>query len=35
LNPLGSSEARNLIDTVWGGGYVLCEPHEAHERIPA
>jgi two-component system cell cycle response regulator CtrA len=35
LNPLRSSEGRNLIETVWGRGYVLREAHEAHERIPA
>ena len=25
----------NFIETVWGRGYVLREPHEADERIPA
>ncbi|MBA4038318.1 MAG: DNA-binding response regulator, partial [Bradyrhizobium sp.] len=24
-----------FIETVWGRGYVLREPHEAEERIPA
>jgi len=23
------------VETVWGRGYVLREPHEADERIPA
>ena len=30
-----ASEGRNFIETVWGRGYVLREPHEADERIPA
>jgi two-component system, cell cycle response regulator CtrA len=30
-----ASEGRNFIETVWGRGYVLREPHEAEERIPA
>ena len=25
----------NFIETVWGRGYVLREPHEVEERIPA
>ena len=29
-----ASEGRNFIETVWGRGYVLREPHEAEERIP-
>jgi two-component system cell cycle response regulator CtrA len=28
-------ESRNFIETVWGRGYVLREPHEVEERIPA
>ena len=30
-----ASEGRNFIETVWGRGYVLREPHDADERIPA
>ncbi|TMJ22216.1 MAG: response regulator transcription factor [Alphaproteobacteria bacterium] len=30
-----ASEGRNFIETVWGRGYVLREPLEADERIPA
>ena len=30
-----ASEGRNFIETVWGRGYVLREPHEHEERIPA
>jgi two-component system, cell cycle response regulator CtrA len=30
-----ASEGRNYIETVWGRGYVLREPTEAEERIPA
>src|SRR6476659_582755 len=30
-----ASEGRNFIETVWGRGYVLREPHEAEERITA
>ena len=30
-----ASEGRNFIETVWGRGYVLREPHEEEERIPA
>jgi two-component system, cell cycle response regulator CtrA len=30
-----ASEGRNFIETVWGRGYVLREPHEVEERIPA
>ena len=30
-----ASEGRNFIETVWGRGYVLREPTEADERIPA
>jgi two-component system cell cycle response regulator CtrA len=30
-----ASEGRNFIETVWGRGYVLREPHETEERIPA
>ncbi len=28
-----ASEGRNFIETVWGRGYVLREPHDADERI--
>ena len=30
-----ASEGRNYIETVWGRGYVLREPHEDEVRIPA
>ena len=30
-----ASEGRNYIETVWGRGYVLREPTEVEERIPA
>src|ERR1700729_2920912 len=30
-----AAEGRNFIETVWGRGYVLREPHEVEERIPA
>jgi two-component system cell cycle response regulator CtrA len=30
-----ASEGRNFIETVWGRGYVLREPHDAEDRIPA
>src|SRR6266852_3223281 len=30
-----ASEGRNFIETVWGRGYVLREPREVEERIPA
>src|SRR4026208_1813581 len=30
-----ATEGRNFIETVWGRGYVLREPHEQDERIPA
>src|SRR5258708_4529754 len=30
-----ASEGRNFIETVWGRGYVLREPHEVEDRIPA
>ena len=30
-----ASEGRNFIETVWGRGYVLREPHEEEIRIPA
>src|SRR6201747_3007274 len=30
-----TSQRRNFIETVWGRGYVLREPHEVEERIPA
>jgi two-component system cell cycle response regulator CtrA len=30
-----ASQGRNYIETVWGRGYVLREPTEADERIPA
>ena len=30
-----ASEGRNFIETVWGRGYVLREPHEDEVRIPA
>jgi two-component system cell cycle response regulator CtrA len=30
-----ASEGRNFIETVWGRGYVLREPHDEEERIPA
>ena len=33
--PLHASEGRNFIETVWGRGYVLREPHEEETRIPA
>ena len=32
---LATVTGRQHIETVWGGGYVLREPHEADERIPA
>jgi two-component system cell cycle response regulator CtrA len=30
-----ASQGKNYIETVWGRGYVLREPTEADERIPA
>jgi two-component system cell cycle response regulator CtrA len=30
-----ASDGRNFIETVWGRGYVLREPHEEEVRIPA
>jgi len=30
-----ASDGRNFIETVWGRGYVLREPHDLDERIPA
>ena len=30
-----ASEGRNFIETVWGRGYGLREPHDLEERIPA
>ena len=30
-----ASDGKNYIETVWGRGYVLREPSEAEERIPA
>jgi two-component system, cell cycle response regulator CtrA len=30
-----ASSGKNYIETVWGRGYVLREPTEADERIPA
>ena len=30
-----ASEGRNFIETVWGRGYVLREPHEDEDRISA
>jgi two-component system cell cycle response regulator CtrA len=30
-----ASEGRNFIETAWGRGYVLREPHEEEVRIPA
>ena len=30
-----ASDGKNYIETVWGRGYVLREPSEADERIPA
>ena len=30
-----ASYGKNYIETVWGRGYVLREPTEADERIPA
>src|SRR6516165_5837751 len=30
-----ASEVRNFIETVWGRGYVLREPHDLDELIPA
>jgi len=29
-----ASSGKNYIETVWGRGYVLREPHEQDERIP-
>jgi two-component system cell cycle response regulator CtrA len=30
-----ASDGRNFIETLWGRGYVLREPHEEEVRIPA
>jgi two-component system cell cycle response regulator CtrA len=30
-----ASQGKNYIETVWGRGYVLREPTDADERIPA
>ena len=30
-----ASSGKNYIETVWGRGYVLREPGEHEERIPA
>jgi two-component system cell cycle response regulator CtrA len=30
-----ASEGKNYIETVWGRGYVLREPIEVEEKIPA
>jgi two-component system cell cycle response regulator CtrA len=30
-----ASSGKNYIETVWGRGYVLREPSEVEERIPA
>ena len=30
-----ASQGQNYIETVWGRGYVLREPHEVDERVPA
>ena len=30
-----ASNGKNYIETVWGHGYVLCEPVETQEKIPA
>jgi two-component system cell cycle response regulator CtrA len=30
-----ASSGKNYIETVWGRGYVLREPADADERIPA
>jgi two-component system cell cycle response regulator CtrA len=30
-----ASDGRDFIETVWGPGYVLREPHEEEVRIPA
>jgi two-component system cell cycle response regulator CtrA len=30
-----ASNGKNYIETVWGRGYVLREPHEEEARIPA
>ena len=30
-----ASSGKNYIETVWGRGYVLREPHDIEERIPA
>ena len=30
-----ASNGKNYIETVWGRGYVLREPHDLDERIPA
>ena len=35
LSATNASEGRNFIETVWGRGYVLREPHDMDERIPA
>jgi hypothetical protein len=34
-NLANASEGRNFIETVWGRGTMLREPHEVQERIPA
>ena len=30
-----ASSGKNYIETVWGRGYVLREPSDVEERIPA
>ena len=30
-----ASNGKNYIETVWGRGYVLCEPVKTQEKIPA
>ena len=32
---MAATSGENYIETVWGRGYVLREPHEVEERIPA
>jgi two-component system cell cycle response regulator CtrA len=31
----GASNGKNYIETVWGRGYMLCEPTEDEARISA
>jgi two-component system, cell cycle response regulator CtrA len=30
-----ASNGRNYIETVWGRGYMLCDPVEIEAKIPA